>query len=49
MSKNISGQARLISQGKNVTSALGEPKVEAPKGQEISERNFKGGSTSESF
>jgi glutaryl-CoA dehydrogenase len=31
MSKNISGQARLISQGKNVTSALGEPKVEAPK------------------
>jgi len=30
LSKNINGQARLITQGKNVTAALGEPEVEAP-------------------
>jgi glutaryl-CoA dehydrogenase len=31
LSKNVSGQARLISQGKNVTAALGEPaEVKAP-------------------
>jgi len=30
LSKNINGQARLITQGKNVTAALGEPEVKAP-------------------
>jgi len=30
LSKNINGQARLITQGKNVTAALGEPEAKAP-------------------